>query len=226
MVCEDEVMGLLLADFDSFAALTEKHLIQLRLAAQLIKIAIEKEFLQLQVTNLQSEMSEKNKTNTSGLLQNEQLIDWLVEREIDRTKRHGASFAVLSILIDNLAHIITQYGTEVAEQAIVEFSDALNHIVRSCDFLARREGNKFICVSFEQNKVGAYVLAEKLRHRVKGSILIINNYRITATISIGVSLWPDGDKIKASELIERSDDALKRAAERGNRVRVWKQEEI
>jgi diguanylate cyclase (GGDEF)-like protein len=222
MWCENEVMGLLLADFDAFAALSDRHLIQLNLAAQIIKLGIEKEFLTLQVAQFEKTESQAALPEAENLLRNEQMIQWLLEREIERSIRHGSSFGVLTIGFDNLPHIITQHGENVADKSISGFVESLNYVVRKCDFLARRKGDKLLCISFEQNEAGAFVLAEKLRHKIKECVLMINNFRITATISIGIVLWPDGTKIKAQELLQRSEMAMLKAQEKGNRVHLWK----
>jgi len=216
-----EVIGLLLVDFDSFASLTKRNLIQLELVAQIIKIAIDKEFLSIQLSQLKDTLA-KTESFSDDVLQNEEILYWLLDRDIERSNRHGYSFAVLAIRLDNLAHIISQYDKEVSKKAICELSDAMKYLIRKCDLFVHMESDLFLCVSFEQDAAGAHVLAERLRHRIKETICIIQNYRITSTISVGIALWPDGSKITSKALINRSIDALKTAQKQGNRVRIWK----
>jgi diguanylate cyclase (GGDEF)-like protein len=222
MWCDDEVMKLLMAEFDAFASLSEKHMIQLNLAAQLIKTAIEKEFLQLQISKLERDLAEIAMPDPERFMHNNQLIEWVVEREIERTQRHGASFAVLAIALDNLAHLMTQFKPQVIENIITGFSEVMDYIIRKCDLLTRRGGERFLCISMEQNQAGAMVLAEKLRHRVKETPIEIDGQKIQSTISIGIAVWPGEGRITASELIRRAEEALKDAQSKGNRVRIWR----
>jgi diguanylate cyclase (GGDEF)-like protein len=224
MYSHDDVMALLLADFDAFASLTNRHLLQLELAAHLIKTAIEKEFLSLQVSQLKEKLTNPVNKTDEQYLQNENLIHWLLEREIERCDRHGGSLAVFAVSIDNLAYVISQYGQTISSKAVLEVFEAMNRLVRKCDLFTQMTSDSFICLSQGQNAAGAHVLAERLKHRAKETICMIDNQRITMTVSIGITLYPNGRKSKARDLIDRSQQALKKAQPHGNRVVIWRPE--
>ncbi|MBN1552310.1 GGDEF domain-containing protein [bacterium] len=222
MWCQGEVMGLLLSDFDAFASLSDRHLIQLNLAAELIKIGIEKEFLKLQIDRLEKELSNTESSDSQGYLFTESFVNWLIEREIERAERHGSSFALLLITLDSLPLILSEAGQKKAEQVLQEYQDSMNHLIRKCDLLIRKDGDKYLCVSLEQNIAGACVLAEKLRHKIKETEIVLNKKQLVSTVSIGIAIWPDGKRIKAEKLLDRAMFALKEAQQKGNRVKVWK----
>ncbi len=221
---EEEVVALLLADFDAFASLSDQHLSQLNLAAEVIKLGIEKEFLTLRIAQLEKRQKSEAVDDRGEVIRSEGIILWLIDREIERTIRHGTRFAVLTARFDNFAHIIAEYGQAISRSCLKEFIDQLNHVVRKCDFLASRKGDQLLCISFEQDQAGAYVLGEKLRHKIKECVLNIAGHKIRSTLSLGISLWPDGNKISAQELIERSEEALRAAMEKGNCVRLWRKD--
>lgn len=222
----DEIMGLLLTDFDAFAMLSDKHLIQLSLAAQLIKVAIEREFLAMQVARLEKESVIASMPDPQKMLYSDQFVHWFLDIEIERAVRHGSKFAVLIIGIDNLAHLISQHSSSVIEQYTGMLSESLNRLVRKCDLLVRRGSNEFLLITMEQNEAGAMVIAEKLRHRAKETTLTVQDQVLASTMSIGVALSPNRDeKVTPKDLILRAEIALKIAMGRGNRVRIWKSDE-
>ena len=222
MCCDDQVMGLLLADFDAFASLSDRHLIQLDLAAALIKTAIEKEFYGLQISQLKKELQKLSEPKQENIFYNENLIVWLLDREIERTSRHGSAFAILSISIDNLVHLIAENSKRVGESILKDILENLNRLIRKCDFLTRWSGERYMCISLQQNQAGAYVLGEKLRHRVRETEFKVGKKTFSATISIGIAMYPSDEKIPPDAIIARADEALQRAQMRGNCVRLWK----
>ncbi|MBN1355318.1 GGDEF domain-containing protein [bacterium] len=225
MHCENEIMGLLLADFDSFASLAGQHLLQLQLAATVIKTAIEKELLSIQIDQLKQKLANSTVQGDDKYLQDEHLIRWLLDREIDRSKRHGSTFALLAIRLDNLAHVISQYGQPAGLRAVEECHEAMRRLIRKCDLFIQSGSDTFVCLSAGQNTAGSHVLAERLRHRVKETTCLIDNFRITMTVSIGITIWPDGKHIDSKELLNRSFETLKTAHSHGNRVRLWRSDQ-
>ncbi|GEM_PF-5723845 len=226
MKTQDEIMGLLITDFDAFAALSEKHLIQLSLAAQLLKVAIEREFLALQVARLEKETTAATMPDPQKMVYSESFIKWFLDIEIERSVRHGSKFSVLIIGIDNLAHLMSQFPESTIEQYTSMLSDALNHLVRKCDLLIRRSANEFMIISMEQNEAGAMVFAEKLRHRAKETTLMVQGQVLSSTMSIGIALSPTHEeRVTSKEMMMRAEIALRIAMGRGNRVRIWKSEE-
>ncbi len=222
MVSDDDVVALLLSDFDAFASLSDRHLIQLTLAAKLIKTAVEREFLALQVSRLEKNASEKTIPGEDQMFHSKKLIDWVINREMERADRHGSSFAILVITFDNLAHILSEHGEKATEKVLMEQFEVIRHIVRKCDLLTRRGGHQFLCVTMEQDAGGVMVLAAKIRHRVKEIVVPMKNSEIKMTVSVGIALYPDGPKTGVSDLLSRAESELTEAQKRGNRVLLWR----
>jgi len=141
----------------------------------------------------------------------------LMEREASRSQRYGHKFAVLMVDCDQLKAINDAYGHEAGNRFLNYIVGRLKDVTRTTDLLARYGGDEFLILLPETSPEGALLVAERMRLAVSGSLLDIDGRPLTATVSIGVALFPE-DSRDPRQLIDKADQAMYMSKQRGKNV--------
>lgn len=154
----------------------------------------------------------------SGLLNRGAVTDML-ERELDRSSRHGSPLSVLMIDIDHFKQVNDNYGHAAGDRAIADFATRAILQLRRSDLLGRYGGEEFLAVLPETGAAMAAHVAERVRAGMEVEAVNGPSY----TVSIGVACYVDG--MTQHDLVHAADRALYRAKENGrNRIEVAQDE--
>lgn len=125
-----------------------------------------------------------------------QRVFWeLLGYEIGRAERHGQSFGVLVIDLDNFKHINDTYGHLVGDKYLVQIADTIHSCLRLGDILSRYGGDEFAIVLPDADQEQVYMVANRIREAMEAMALIIpDGTRIRGTASIGYAVCPDHAK--------------------------------
>lgn len=144
-----------------------------------------------------------------------------LNEEIGRSKRLKLKFAFVMADIDFFKKFNDNYGHLVGDAVLREVSGAIKENIRQIDFMGRYGGEELSLVLSETDRQKSFYAAERIRQIVEAKELFIYDERLKATISVGVSIFPDDASIAAS-LIEKADEALYKAKQDGrNRVAMY-----
>ena len=153
-----------------------------------------------------------------------------LKEEFVKAKRHNFLHAFLFIDLDNFKHINDSYGHTVGDMLIKEVSHRLKRIIREEDFLARISGDEFAILLLNIDK--EEVITARIVRDVCNKILktlsdtfTLNNKSINISSSIGIKLFPDGEK-EAGDVIVHADTAMYRAKSLGKNQFVFFDKEI
>jgi diguanylate cyclase (GGDEF)-like protein len=149
-------------------------------------------------------------------LYNRLRLDQVLEEEIARGNRTGASMSVILMDIDYFKLVNDTYGHQAGDQVLVSIARLLRIGSREVDVVGRWGGEEFLIVCRDTGLDGATVLAEKLCSNIAQHLFESVGYK---TASFGVASW----RIQESSnvLISRVDMALYEAKNSGrNRVAV------
>ncbi len=143
----------------------------------------------------------------------------LLRQELKRARRHVLDLSVVMVDIDHFKRVNDTHGHEVGDEALKHVSDVLTSTVREEDVVGRYGGEEF-CIVLPQTCLEAGIhLAERIRHQIECSPLLLPGAQLLMTISSGVSAYLPGDRIDVNDLVRRADEALYRAKDEGrNRV--------
>ncbi len=155
-------------------------------------------------------------------LYNHRYFQKVLEAELDRANRYGHPVSLLMVDIDFFKKVNDSYGHPVGDEVLVDVSNVLIRLVRSCDIVARYGGEEFAIVLPETGTTGAKVLAQRLRRGVEQEKIESNGQPIAVTISIGLAATDMSEHVLSRvALIECSDQALYMAKHNGrNRVEL------
>lgn len=141
---------------------------------------------------------------------NRRKIHEVIESEIVRCKRYKGSFAVILLDIDNFKNINDNFGHNVGDKVLVQFSNILKQTIRESDIAGRWGGEEFIVICPETTINGALSLAEKLRNEIENS-----EFKIVSkvTSSFGVACMEHDDSLQS--LFQRVDEVMYLAKQAG-----------
>lgn len=145
-------------------------------------------------------------------VQNRNALNAAVEREVETSRRHGTSLAMLVLDIDHFKHINDNYGHSFGDDVLRAVAQTAGTTIRRCDEIFRFGGEEFVVLANYTDEDGARQLAERIRRDVE-AIGTINGLDVCVTVSLGIALMPPGDS--AQQLFDRADQALYRAKKEG-----------
>ena len=133
--------------------------------------------------------------------------------------RDNFKLALAVLNIDNFSVINEQHGAEIGNLTLRTVKEQLNALLRTTDFVVRKEGDEFIClISCVGREVLAQIL-ERARSEVASNGAWFGNTKIPLTVSIGATT-----ELGASleNMLTRAEMALLQARKEGrNRVEIF-----
>ena len=135
-----------------------------------------------------------------------------LERELQRSERHGEPFTLALIDIDSFALYNKRHGSVEGDRALREIASLTMKNIRQVDLAARYSGNVFAVILIKSVTQSALQAAERIRQGVE------NLPDEAPTVSVGLASYP-GDAMTGETLIKKAQEALLKAKIRGkNRV--------
>jgi diguanylate cyclase (GGDEF)-like protein len=117
----------------------------------------------------------------------------VIEHRANKLAQHGSAdkFALAFLDIDNFKHINDYYGHGIGDQLLCELAKRLGRELRDTDMLSRISGDEFLLLlSPVQSLAEVAEFFESVLQRLSAPFFI-DGSEIFASISVGVSLYPD-----------------------------------
>jgi two-component system cell cycle response regulator len=195
----------------SFSTIYSQEELMARLAAAMARTEIT--LLELRRTNLTLKHLAATDPLT-GAANRRAFIEG-VEAEIERFKRDGASFSLLSVDLDHFKSVNDSYGHQIGDDILRAFVQKCILAIRPYDTLARVGGEEFM-VLLPRAALGlASLIGERVRSAIAESMFEVGiGESIRITVSIGVSEFGrDGNTIDG--ILRVADERLYRAKDEG-----------
>jgi len=162
------------------------------------------------------ERTERSAT-TDGLtgLFNHAFFLQALRQELLRSRRQGLKAALLLLDLDDFKRVNDQRGHVEGDRALMRATAVLRESVRGIDIAARYGGEEFAVLLPDTSRLGALVVAERIRQRLEERFA---RSRPQLTVSGGIAVFPE-DASAPADLIVRADAALYAAKAAGkNRI--------
>ena len=145
----------------------------------------------------------------TGLYNRLKIDQYLIQKKAD-FDRYESPSSIILLDIDYFKHINDDFGHQVGDKVLIEFSNILKENIRETDLLGRWGGEEFLIICPNTQKNEALVLAKKLLREVRNhSFSKVGNL----TFSAGVSAFNNDDSI--NETISHADKALYQSKRNG-----------
>ena len=130
----------------------------------------------------------------------------VLPREIERAKRYAQPFCLLMIDIDDFKKYNDTHGHLAGDKLLTNIANLLIPSIRSADIVFRYGGEEFVVILPQVGKQGGVSSAKRILKLIK--------QKLSVTVSIGVTSFPDGGVYK-DELINQADSAMHQAKKLG-----------
>ena len=147
-------------------------------------------------------------------LPNRMLLQERLSRMMMKAKRNRTYVAVLFLDLDRFKKINETLGHEIGDKLLLEVAKRLENCVRKSDTVARLGGDEFGVILDDLRDVKFVAVVARKFLQALSKPIIIQEYELYATSSIGISLYPD-DSEDVDVLLRCADTALYRAKEAG-----------
>ena len=138
-----------------------------------------------------------------------------LRQEVLRSKRHGLRAALLLLDLDNFKAVNDQRGHVEGDRVLMRAAAVVREGVREIDVAARYGGEEFAVLLPDTSRLGAFVVAERIRRRIEERFA---RGRSVVTVSGGIAVFPD-DAGTPADLIVQADAGLYGAKAAGkNRI--------
>lgn len=157
---------------------------------------------------------------------NRRHLNLKLAEEIERAHRYNFPLSMLLLDIDHFKNVNDTYGHYIGDLVLKSLGHLLLKNVRKTDIVARYGGEEIAIIAPHTSVPTAADLAERLRQVVETSVMVPadeqeDRQAVSISVSIGVA-GLDQKIVDRQSLIERTDEALYRAKQKGrNRVVVF-----
>ncbi len=146
---------------------------------------------------------------------NRRYLEEIVEREIQRARRHQRRLAIVMADIDYFKRFNDTYGREAGDEVLRTLGMFLQAHVRSEDWACRYDGAEFAVLMPESSAEGAQLWAERLREQVK-RMEVRHWGRLLPSIALSLGVAANDDqKLNGRDILRLADEALQRAKANG-----------
>lgn len=183
------------------------------------------EDLKTQITHTNRKLIEVNeklrelsiRDELTGLYNHRYLQERLVE-EFTRAVRYSHPLSCLFIDLDLFRKVNDSLSHTVGDVILKEVAALLLERCRLSDLVARFGGEEFVIFLPHIDYEGAFELAERLREVIAEHTFLGDSHKLSLTVSIGVSCFPDDPVKHRSDLLNFADQALFRAKAGGRNL--------
>ena len=155
-------------------------------------------------------------------LSNRRMFNYLIEREINRSRRYARPLSLVMIDIDHFKKINDAWGHPVGDMVLRELGALMRANFRNLDVPVRYGGEEFAAILPETSLEEAIQFSERFRMIVENASFMQGKTRIPVTISLGIASIgnsPVSEEMDAEELLHYADRALYQAKQNGrNRI--------
>jgi len=150
-------------------------------------------------------------------LLNRRGVDTFIEDLISKNRKKDGKFAILYLDMDNFKVINDTLGHNIGDLVLIESAKRLSNITRENDAVGRIGGDEFVLMIDDvQEEKQAILMAQRVIEKFEVP-LYIENHKIDANFSIGVSIYPSNG-ITQKELFKSADIAMYQAKSEGKNM--------
>lgn len=160
-------------------------------------------------------LQEQATTDVLTNLKNRRAFTELGSQHFSLARRHSNDLSLIALDIDHFKRINDSCGHAGGDEALVAVAKVVIASTRTTDVVARVGGEEFAILLPNTNRVGAGVLAERIRVAVKNSRFSVAGTTLSLTVSVGVASFGGAPNENLDQLMQVADRRLYLAKQTG-----------
>ena len=166
-------------------------------------------------------LAEQATTDSLTHLSNRRQFYTQAEQNLATCRRYSHDMSVLLLDIDHFKKVNDTYGHHAGDEVLVRIAQLLKGMARLGDTVARFGGEEFSVLLPETKRLGAAVMAQRIRAVIEKEEIIVEGRQIPVTVSIGVATLAAEEVESIDQLLNIADRRLYLAKNNGrNRICV------
>jgi diguanylate cyclase (GGDEF)-like protein len=187
------VFAVVVAGFNIHALLRSRE-------AERLKVDLLLESLQRQLGRLQAMIDPVTRVYSRACLEE------MAQKEIQRSERHGSTFALVLLDLDNFKQINDQFGHLMGDFVLSEAGSLLQACVRGSDLVFRYGGDEFVLLLVGSDGAGADAVVERIHNNLASWKQRSGEDKFDVGLSSGISLFAPGKTLQ--DLLHDADQAM------------------
>jgi len=175
--------------------------------------------LQRNLMQAREELRERASKDVLTMLPNRSAISQTLENELARCHRDHRTVGIILLDIDHFKKVNDTHGHFAGDAVLRETAVRLRSNMRPYDQVGRYGGEEFLVVLPNCDLEQATNQAERMRHRLHETSMLVDGRELQVSASFGVTI-SDGSERSSDVFVRVADEALYRAKANG-RNRVW-----
>lgn len=212
LVHQKEALGFLFVDDGT---------VRLPAAEDLEALEILASFAAIAISHARAHRDVTHRAVTDGLtgLFNRRWFEEVLEREFQRSERHGREFSLALVDVDNFKQYNDRHGHQAGDDALAALGAAIRRAIRGTDLAARYGGDEMVIILPETRLEKAYNLfTRRIKSEIESELQAVSTGRIRLSVTIGIASYPQ-DGVNARDLVLAADRALLNAKKhKGSRI--------
>lgn len=152
---------------------------------------------------------------------NRRYLDEQLGGRFAEAQRYNAPFSIGLVDIDHFKKVNDTHGHLVGDQVLAETAGLIRRQMRKEDMLARYGGEEFALMLPHTDRLGAAILAERVREAVEEHSFVVPSATIAITVSMGLASFPLDVVENDFELLKLTDKRLYQAKNDGRNQTVF-----
>ncbi|MFH0709738.1 MAG: EAL domain-containing protein [Pseudomonadota bacterium] len=155
-------------------------------------------------------------------LPNRVLLSDRLSQGMAQSQRHGLPLAVVYLDLDGFKEVNDTHGHEVGDHVLITLSNQMKQTLREGDTIARIGGDEFVILLLDLNTIEDAIPMIIRLLEATSKPLNVDNLLLQITASLGVTFYPQAQKIDTDLLLRQADQAMYQAKLAGrNRYHVF-----
>lgn len=146
----------------------------------------------------------------TGLFSRNELSERL-DKAVKRSNGLGLSLAILLLDIDHFKNINDNHGHQTGDEVLREFGQIIKNSIRNSDNAARYGGEEFLILLPDAGEDDALQVGERIHATLRKKHLA----GVKVTVSIGIAVKSEKNRVDVDRFLKRCDEALYRAKHAG-----------
>lgn len=155
-------------------------------------------------------------------LPNRLLLSDRLHQAMVQAQRYELTLAIIYLDLDGFKEINDTYGHDVGDQVLIELAQRMHNVLREGDTIARLGGDEFVALLLNLVRIEDAIPMLNRFLNVTSEVLEIDDLILQVSASIGVTFYPQKEKIDADLLLRQADQAMYQAKLAGrNRYHIF-----